>query len=316
MRVIITGAAGFIGFHVMQRLLQSGRHAVGLDNFNTYYDPALKERRAGRLQQIGGTVHRLDITDAEGMRRLFTDERPQAVIHLAAQAGVRYCIENPEAYVQSNDVGFCRMLELCRQHDVERLVYASSSSVYGADTPTPAREDAAAVHPVSFYAASKRANELYAEAYAAMYGLHGTGLRYFTVYGPLGRPDMALFRFARALQHGEPVQLYNGGRLSRDMTYIDDIVEGTLAALQRSGPPHRIYNLGSGRAVTPVQLLEAAEAALGRRAERQLLPMQIGDVPDTLADITRAGVELGYVPRTMLEEGVARALHTPEGGPA
>ncbi len=324
MKILLTGVAGFIGYHVAERLLARGDEVVGLDNLNAYYDVRLKEARLARLTgRPGFTFHRLDLADRAGMERLFAEARPRRVIHLAAQAGVRYSLSHPHAYVESNLVGFLHVLEGCRHHGVEHLVYASSSSVYGANTRKPFSVHHNVDHPLSLYAASKKANELMAHTYSHLYGLPSTGLRFFTVYGPWGRPDMALFLFTRAILEGRPIDVFNEGRMRRDFTYIDDIVEGVVRVTDRvptgnpdwsgdapdpgtSRAPYRIYNIGNHAPVELLDLIAVLEAALGRRAEKRLLPMQPGDVPATFADVDDLRRDVGFQPATPIEEGVRR----------
>jgi UDP-glucuronate 4-epimerase len=324
MKVLVTGAAGFIGYHVSERLLARGDEVVGLDNVNNYYDVRLKEARLARLEgKPNFQFHRLDVADKGGLQALFKSAQPRRVIHLAAQAGVRYSLENPHAYVDSNLVGFVNILEACRHSAVEHLAYASSSSVYGANTRMPFRVGDTVDHPVSLYAATKKANELMAHTYSHLFGLPTTGLRFFTVYGPWGRPDMALFLFTRAILEGKPIQLFNNGRMRRDFTYIDDIVEGIIRVNDHpaqpdpnwsgdqpnpatSKAPYRVYNIGNH---TPVELLDfiaVLEDALGRKAEKQLLPMQPGDVPATWADVDDLARDVGFKPATPITEGIRR----------
>lgn len=324
MTILVTGAAGFIGFHLCQRLLDRGDTVTGLDNLNAYYDPALKQARLDLLQgRQGFSFARQDLEDGEAMAALFARHRPQRVVHLAAQAGVRHSIDNPAAYVQSNLVGFGHVLEGCRHGGVTHLVYASSSSVYGGNTRLPFSEDQGVDHPVSLYAASKKANELMAHTYSHLYGLPATGLRFFTVYGPWGRPDMALFRFTQAILAGEPIDLYNHGEMVRDFTYIDDIVEGVVRVLDRpatadpdfdadhphpgrSWAPHRLFNIGNASPTPLLTYVEALEQALDRPAQRRLLPLQPGDVPATAADTRALEAWTGFRPATPVHEGVAR----------
>ncbi len=328
MRVLVTGNAGFIGFHVARTLLARGDRVVGFDNVNDYYDPALKEARLALLSEAGGDAYsfvRADLTDRAAVERCFADHDFDRVINLAAQAGVRYSLENPRSYVESNIVGFLNILEACREAGTAHLTYASSSSVYGANTAMPLSEHGIADHPLQLYAATKRSNELMAHAYSSLFALPTTGLRFFTVYGPWGRPDMAPIKFARAIAAGEPIPVFNHGQHNRDFTYVDDIVEGVLRAsdaVARPNPqwdgnrpdpatsraPFRIYNIGNG---TPVRLddyIRALEAALGREARRELLPMQPGDVPDTHADVSDLVAELGYRPKVSVDEGVRRFI--------
>ncbi|MDX2155534.1 MAG: NAD-dependent epimerase [Hyphomicrobiaceae bacterium] len=324
MRVLVTGAAGFIGYHTSLMLAQRGDEVIGLDSVNDYYDVSLKETRLARLAPHPGfRFERLDVADRAGMERLFRDVRPQRVVHLAAQAGVRYAATNPHAYVDSNLAGFLNILEGCRHVGVEHLVYASSSSVYGANTTMPFSVHQPVDHPVSLYAATKKANELMAHSYAHLYRLPVTGLRFFTVYGPWGRPDMALFLFASRILKGEPIDVFNHGQHSRDFTYIDDIVEGVVRTLDRiatpdpawsgakpdpgtSSAPYRIYNIGNNKPVELMHLIGCLEKALGRTAEKRYLPMQPGDVPDTYADIEALAADTGFRPSTPIEVGVER----------
>ena len=322
MTILVTGAAGFIGFHLCQRLLDRGETVIGLDNLNAYYDPALKQARLALLEARGGfRFARQDLEDGAGMAALFAERRPQRVVHLAAQAGVRHSIENPAAYVQSNLVGFGHVLEGCRHGGVSHLVYASSSSVYGGNTRLPFSEGQGVDHPVSLYAASKKANELMAHTYSHLYGLPATGLRFFTVYGPWGRPDMALFRFTRAILAGEPIDLYNGGQMVRDFTYIDDIVEGVVRVLDRpatpdpdfdaarphpgrSWAPHRVFNIGNAQPTELLRFITVLEQALGREAIKDFQPMQPGDVVATAADTSALEQWVGFRPHTPLEQGL------------
>ncbi|MDZ3822499.1 MAG: NAD-dependent epimerase [Pseudoxanthomonas sp.] len=324
MRVLVTGAAGFIGARLSERLLERGDEVLGYDNVNDYYDPTLKEARLARLlPQAGFSLVRASLEDRESLQSAFDRFRPQRVVNLAAQAGVRYSLTNPHAYVDSNLVGFVNILEACRHGGVEHLVYASSSSVYGANRKLPFSVRDPVDHPVSLYAATKKANELMAHTYSHLYGLPTTGLRFFTVYGPWGRPDMALFLFTRAILAGEPIQVFNHGRHTRDFTYIDDIVEGVVRSLDHvpgpdpgfdplapnpgsSAAPYRVYNIGNDRPVQLSTYIELIEACLGRRAEKILLPLQPGDVPDTHADVAELAADTGYAPATPVEEGVRR----------
>ena len=324
MKVLVTGAAGFIGFHVCQRLLARGDEVVGLDNINDYYDVNLKLARLARLQPLAGfSFARLDLQEREALEALFREHRFAAVINLAAQAGVRYSLENPRAYIDSNIVGFTNILECCRHHDIGHLVYASSSSVYGMNTSMPFSIHDNVDHPISLYAASKKANELMAHTYSHLFGLPTTGLRFFTVYGPWGRPDMALFLFTRAILAGEPIKVFNNGRMRRDFTYIDDIVEGVLRVTDNtaapnpawdganpdpgtSTAPYRLYNIGNNNPVELSEFIDAIEQALGKQAQRELLPMQPGDVAATFADIDDLEADVGYRPATPLREGIGR----------
>jgi UDP-glucuronate 4-epimerase len=324
MIVLVTGAAGFIGYHVARRLLDRGDRVVGIDNLNPYYDVSLKEARLARLTDDAqfGFV-RLDVADRGGMASLFAAERPQRVVHLAAQAGVRYSIENPHAYVDSNLVGFVNILEGCRHGGVDHLVYASSSSVYGGNTRLPFSEHDGIDHPVSLYAATKKANELMAHTYSHLYRLPTTGLRFFTVYGPWGRPDMALFLFTRAILEGRPIDVFNRGNMVRDFTYIDDIVEGVIRVLDRpaepdpvfdashpdpatSDAPYRVFNIGNSQPTPLAHYIEALEEALGRKAEWNCLPMQPGDVPATAANTDELNAWVGFKPGTTVRDGVRR----------
>ncbi len=324
MRVLVTGAAGFIGAALSERLLGRGDEVIGLDDLNDYYDVELKKARLARLERHSSfRFTKLDVADRAGMASLFRAERFARVVHLAAQAGVRYSIENPHAYVDSNLVGFINVLEGCRHNSVEHLVYASSSSVYGANTRLPFSVHDNVDHPVSLYAASKKANELMAHAYSHLYRLPTTGLRFFTVYGPWGRPDMALFVFTRNILAGEPIDVFNYGKHRRDFTYIDDIVEGVVRVLDQvaepnpewsgdtpdsasSLAPYRLYNIGNNEAIDLERYIELLEACLGRKASKNLLPLQPGDVPDTFADVNALVEDLGYRPSTPVEVGIRR----------
>jgi UDP-glucuronate 4-epimerase len=306
MPILVTGAAGFIGAYAARALLGRGDAVLGLDNFNDYYEPQLKRDRVAALCPALEIVA-ADVADRAALEAVFTRFQPRRVLHLAAQAGVRYSIENPLAYAHSNLAGFAEVLDACRRHGVQHLVYASSSSVYGANAQPPFREDARVDQPLSYYAATKAANELMAESHARIYGLPCTGLRFFTVYGPWGRPDMAPLLFARAALAGRPITVYNHGRMRRDFTHVDDIVAGVLAALDRrvdESPPHRIYNLGNHRPEELERFIALVEAAAGRPVERRYLPLQPGDMVETMADIERARSELGFEPRTRLEQGL------------
>lgn len=316
-RVLLTGVAGFIGMHVARRLLQDGEDVIGLDNLNAYYDVRLKHSRLEQLEGIGDfRFERGDIADRESMARLFNATRPEVVIHLAAQAGVRYSLEHPQDYIDSNLVGFGNVLEGCRHAAVKHLVYASSSSVYGANRKVPFAVGDAVDHPVSLYAATKRANELMAESYAHLYGIPMTGLRFFTVYGPWGRPDMAYYKFTRAILAGEPIDVFNEGRLERDFTYIDDVVEGVVRVARRvparsSGEeggqsPHRLYNIGNHSPVQLLDFIETLERVIGKPANRRLKPMQPGDVPATYADVSDLIADTGFAPSTPLEQGLSQ----------
>jgi UDP-glucuronate 4-epimerase len=323
MRVLVTGAAGFIGAHLSRRLIERGDEVLGFDNVNDYYDPQLKRDRLAHLVPSRGFgLVEAALEDRGALEAAFREFRPQRVVNLAAQAGVRYSLENPHAYVDSNLVGFVNVLEACRHGGIEHLVYASSSSVYGANRELPFAVEDNVDHPLSLYAATKKANELMAHTYSHLYDLPTTGLRFFTVYGPWGRPDMALFLFARKILAGEPIDVFNHGRHSRDFTYVDDIVEGVVQSLDRpprrsqdaslldspatSTAPYRVYNIGSDRPVELLRYIEVLEDCLGRRAERRLLPLQPGDVPDTHADVDALRRDTGYAPATPVETGVAR----------
>jgi UDP-glucuronate 4-epimerase len=309
-RYLVTGTAGFIGYHVAERLLARGDEVTGLDNVNDYYDVRLKQARMARL-------------DNEGMARVFGERKPEVVIHLAAQAGVRYSLTNPHAYVQSNLAGFINILEGCRHHAVRHLVYASSSSVYGGNTRQPFSIHDNIDHPVSLYAASKKANELMAHTYSHLYSLPTTGLRFFTVYGPWGRPDMAMFLFTKAILEGKPIDVFNHGKMRRDFTYIDDIVEGIVRTADRvaapnpdyssevpdpgtSSAPYRVYNIGNNNPVELMDMIGTLERVLGQKAEKRMLPLQPGDVPATWADVDDLTRDVGFKPSTPIEDGIRR----------
>jgi UDP-glucuronate 4-epimerase len=305
-RILVTGAAGFIGYHLSQRLLERGDSVVGVDNFNAYYDVSLKEARLARLSgRQGFEIVRADIADREAMERVFASGRFDAIVNLAAQAGVRYSVENPHAYVESNVVGFLNVLEGARRHGTGHLVFASTSSVYGLGTDLPYRESADTDHPISLYAATKKSNEVMAHAYAHLFGIPTTGLRFFTVYGPWGRPDMALFKFTKGILDGTPIPVFNEGRMVRDFTYVDDIVEGVVRVIDRPAP-YRIFNIGNHHRVDLLDYIRALEAALGRKATLELLPMQPGDVVATEADTAALEAATGFRPRMPVEEGVRR----------
>ncbi|WP_031549797.1 NAD-dependent epimerase/dehydratase family protein [Parvularcula oceani] len=310
MRVLVTGTAGFIGSYVSSALLARGNEVLGVDNLNAYYDPALKEARLAALEgQPGFSFRKLDIAEDGALEAAAGAAGIDRIVHLAAQAGVRYSIENPSAYVRANLSGHARILEFARDHDIAHTVYASSSSVYGGNTKVPFSEDDVTDDPVSFYGATKKSDELLSNSYARLYGLPMTGLRFFTVYGPQGRPDMAYWIFSEKILKGEPIRLFNQGQMGRDFTYIDDIVAGVVAALDRppSGtPPHRVYNLGNDSPQELMEMVGLLERHLGREAEKRLEPMQAGDVERTWADISRARKELGYDPKTSLDEGLER----------
>lgn len=322
MKVLVTGAAGFIGSALVLRLLARGDDVIGIDNHNDYYDPAIKEARLSRYVQHPNYTHlRIDLADRDAIESAFAEYKPQRVVNLAAQAGVRYSIENPLLYIDSNIVGFAHILEGCRHHHVEHLVYASSSSVYGANTQIPFSIHQNVDHPLSLYAASKKANELMAHTYSHLYQLPTTGLRFFTVYGPWGRPDMALFKFTKAILVNKPIQVFNYGQHRRDFTYIDDIVEGVIRVLDTpatgnhdwngkvpdpgtSAVPWRVYNIGNSCPIELMDYISALENALGKKAEKELLPLQPGDVPDTYADVDDLVQQFDYRPTTTVTEGI------------
>ena len=324
MKILVTGAAGFIGHHLSLRLLERGDSVVGLDNMNNYYDVTLKENRLKRMAPFPAFKFvKLDLADKSGMESLFAAEKFDVVVNLAAQAGVRYSIENPQAYVDANLVGFTNVLEGSRHNKVKHLVFASSSSVYGANTKLPFSESDSVDHPISLYAASKKANELMAHTYASLFKLPCTGLRFFTVYGPWGRPDMALFLFTKAILADEPIQVFNHGKMVRDFTYVDDIIEGVVRLIDRpaepdptwsgtnpdpatSFAPYRIFNIGNNAPVELMRYINAVEAALGKKAKMDMLGMQPGDVPATEADVSRLEAWVDFRPKTTVEEGIAR----------
>jgi len=321
---LVTGAAGFIGMHTSLRLLARGDRVIGLDNLNDYYDVTLKQARLARLQSHANfSFHKLDVADREGMAALFADERPQCVIHLAAQAGVRYSLTNPQAYIDSNLQGFINILEGCRQNGVQHLVYASSSSVYGGNTALPFSEHHNIDHPVSLYAATKKANELMAHTYSHLFVLPTTGLRFFTVYGPWGRPDMALSLFTKAILTGQPIDIFNHGKMVRDFTYVDDIVEGVIRVADKpatanpafdpanpdpatSSAPYRVFNIGNNQPTPLMDYIHALETALGMTAKKNYLPMQPGDVPATSANTDELDAWVGFKPNTPVQQGVAK----------
>jgi UDP-glucuronate 4-epimerase len=324
MIILITGTAGFIGSALAMRLLSRGDQVIGIDNHNDYYDPSIKEARLARFISNPSYTHlRIDLADKHAIEEAFIKGKPQRVVNLAAQAGVRYSLENPLAYINSNIVGFTHILEGCRHHHVEHLVYASSSSVYGANTAMPFSIHQNVDHPLSLYAASKKANELMAHTYSHLYGLPTTGLRFFTVYGPWGRPDMALFKFTKAILADQPIQVFNFGNHRRDFTYVDDIVEGIVRVLDRPAAPNpqwsgerpdpgtsqapwRVYNIGNNKPVQLIDYIAAIERALGKKAKMELLPLQAGDVPDTFADVADLVEQFQYRPSTPVQEGIAR----------
>ncbi len=324
MKYLITGAAGFIGFHLSKRLLGQGNSIIGVDNLNEYYDVNLKK---SRLNELKGdpefTFHKLDLVDRKGIEKLFSENNFDYVVNLAAQAGVRYSLENPHAYVNSNVVGFLNILEGCRNSDIKHLVFASSSSVYGANTMMPFSVHHNVDHPISLYAATKKANELMAHAYSSLYKLPCTGIRFFTVYGPLGRPDMALFLFTRAILGNKPIDVYNHGKMKRDFTYIDDIVEGVVRLIDKvpepdpdwcgddpdsatSYAPYRLYNIGNNNPVELTKFISVLENCLGKKAEKNFLSMQPGDVPETFADVNDLAEDVGFMPATPIEEGIKK----------
>ena len=322
--VLVTGAAGFIGFHLSLRLLKEGRKVVGYDSVNSYYDPSIKEARLRQLEAFPGfSFYRAHLEERETFREAVRGHRPDVVVNLAAQAGVRYSITNPEVYIDANLVGFLSVLETCRHEQVQHLVYASSSSVYGANTAYPFSVHDNVDHPISLYAATKKANELMAHTYSHLYGLPTTGLRFFTVYGPWGRPDMALFKFTRAILAGEPIDVYNFGNMRRDFTFIDDIIEGVVRVCDRVPPgnpdwsgdqpdpasskgPYRLYNIGNNNPVELSHFIEVLERKLGKVAEKNYLPMQAGDVPATAADVDDLVRDVGFRPDTPIETGIDR----------
>jgi len=325
-KILVTGAAGFIGYHLSGRLLEEGREVVGLDNMNDYYDPAIKEARLSRLTpHVNFKSVRKDLSDRAAMEELFVTDKFDGVVNLAAQAGVRYSLINPQSYVDSNLVGFMNVLEGCRHNNVKHLVFASSSSVYGANTRMPFSVHDNVDHPVSIYAATKKANELMAHTYSHLYGLHCTGLRFFTVYGPWGRPDMALFLFTNAILEDRPIDVFNHGKMRRDFTYVDDIVEGVVRVMDRpaepnpgwtgdapdpssSYVPYKLYNIGNNQPVELLRFIEIIEECLGKKARKNLLPLQPGDVPATYANIDDLMRDVGFKPSTTLEEGIPRFI--------
>ncbi len=324
MNYLVTGAAGFIGFHLSRRLLKEGHNVVGLDNLNDYYDVNLKKTRLSGLEEVSGfTFQKLDLIDREGIEKLFSRNKFDCVVNLAAQAGVRYSLENPHAYIDCNIVGFLNILEGCRHNNIKHLVFASSSSVYGANTKMPFSVHHNVDHPVSLYAATKKSNELMAHTYSSLYKLPCTGLRFFTVYGPLGRPDMALFLFTKAILENKPIDVFNHGKMKRDFTYVDDIVEGIVRLVgnvPRPNPswdgekpdsatsyaPYRLYNIGNNNPVELMKFIEVLEDSLGLKATKNLLPIQPGDVPATYADIDDLSEDVGFKPSTSIEVGIKK----------
>ena len=322
MKILVTGAAGFIGYHLVQSLLKDGHEIIGLDNFNSYYDVNLKRARINQIHNKKFSMFEIDLVDNKSLESLFKKNDFDVVVNLAAQAGVRYSLTNPEKYIESNIIGFTNILEACRHNKIPNLVYASSSSVYGMNSEVPFSEDHSVDHPVSLYAATKRSNELMAHTYSHLFDLPTTGLRFFTVYGPWGRPDMALFLFTKAILDEEPIQVFNDGKMIRDFTYIDDIVSGVKGAILNSSKvaesdnlklkpsissaPYRIFNLGNNQPVTLENFINAIEASAGKKAIKEYLPMQPGDVKKTFANIDKAGESLGFVPTTSIEEGVKK----------
>ena len=325
-RVLITGAAGFIGFHLSMRLLKNGCHVTGIDNLNSYYDVKLKEARLEKLTSFENfSFYKMDISDKKSLEEIFNNTKYDVVVNLAAQAGVRYSIENPHAYVDSNIVGFVNLLEACRHNDVKHLVFASSSSVYGANTKMPFSVHNNVDHPVSLYAATKKANELMAHAYSHLYGMACTGLRFFTVYGPWGRPDMALFLFTKAILEEKPIKIFNHGRMQRDFTYIDDITEGVVRIMGRLPEPdptwngdnpdpgtsyarYKIYNIGNNNPVELMEFIGVIEKVLGKKAKKEFLELQPGDVPATYADIDDLIKDVGFKPETTIETGIKQFI--------
>jgi UDP-glucuronate 4-epimerase len=325
-RVLITGAAGFIGFHLSMKLLKDGCHVTGIDNLNSYYDVKLKEARLEKLTSFENfSFYKMDISDKKSLEKIFNSTKYDVLVNLAAQAGVRYSIENPHAYVDSNIVGFVNLLEACRHNDVKHLVFASSSSVYGANTKMPFSVHNNVDHPVSLYAATKKANELMAHAYSHLYGMACTGLRFFTVYGPWGRPDMALFLFTKAILEEKPIKVFNHGRMQRDFTYIDDITEGVVRIMARLPEPdptwngdnpdpgtsyarYKIYNIGNNNPVELMEFIGVIEKVLGKKAKKEFLDLQPGDVPATYADIDDLIKDVGFKPETSIETGIKQFI--------
>lgn len=327
MSILVTGSAGFIGSALCLKLIERGNEIIGIDNHNSYYDPSIKELRLKRYIDRSNYFHfKIDIKDQNAVEKVFNEHKPKMVVNLAAQAGVRYSIENPMAYINSNIVGFANILEACRNHNIDHLVYASTSSVYGANTKMPFSVEDNANHPLSLYAASKKSNELMAHTYSHLYNLPTTGLRFFTVYGPWGRPDMALFKFTKAILNDEPIDVFNNGNHRRDFTYIDDIVEGVIRVLDKpalpdpnwdnknpnsgsSNAPWRLYNIGRNQPVELMDYIRALEKALGKKAKMNLLPLQPGDVPDTYANVENLVKNFNYMPKISVEEGVSNFVN-------
>ena len=307
-RILVTGSAGFIGFHLSKSLLDDGYEVLGIDNLNDYYDPNLKLARLNIIEGYPNfTFQKIDISDRESLTKAFTDFKPQKVVNLAAQAGVRYSLDNPYAYKDSNLVGFLNLLELCRHNEVEGLIYASSSSVYGCNEKIPFSVEDRVDRPISIYGATKRANELMSYSYSHLYGLHTTGLRYFTVYGPWGRPDMAYFLFTEKISKGEPLQVFNHGNMRRDFTYIDDIIAGTRVAIDKNYR-YEIFNLGNHKSEHLMDVVRLIEEKLGKKAEIKFLPIQPGDIPESFADITRSKKMLNYEPTTNIDMGIKKFI--------
>jgi len=327
MKVFVTGACGFIGFHLCKKLLQKDSEVIGIDNFNAYYDPMLKEERLKRLENISNKnkfkIFRNDIKNLDFLNNIFKNYRPDVVVNLAAQAGVRYSIENPAEYIQTNLVGFSNILECCRHHNIKHLVYASSSSVYGGNTNMPFSEKQSVDHPLSLYAATKKSNELIAHSYSHLYNLPATGLRFFTVYGPWGRPDMALFLFTKSILEKKPIKVFNNGKMIRDFTFVDDIAESLVRIISKpatpdntfntnrpnpatSWAPHRIYNIGNANPTSLMNYISAIEDCLGLKAKKEFLPLQMGDVPSTSSDCSELESWIGYKPRTSVNDGVRK----------
>ncbi len=327
MNVLVTGACGFIGFHLSKKLLKKDYQVIGIDNFNNYYNPKLKEERLKRLENISNSdqfkIFRVDIKNSDSLKNIFKNYRPDVVVNLAAQAGVRYSIENPSEYIQTNLVGFSNIIECCRHHNIKHLVYASSSSVYGGNTNIPFSEKEPVDHPLSLYAATKKSNELIAHSYSHLYRIPATGLRFFTVYGPWGRPDMALFLFTKSILEDKPIRVFNNGKMTRDFTFVDDIAESVVRIILKpatpddkfdthnpnpatSWAPHRIYNIGNSNPISLMNYISAIEDCLGKKAKKEFLPLQMGDVPSTSSDCSELESWIGYRPRTSVTDGVRK----------